>query len=50
MAKIVSTLDVPRLYSQKDDWFKNHTRKTFAFLELFAPAKYKTIWDQPDLK
>jgi quercetin dioxygenase-like cupin family protein len=30
--------------------FHNHTQETFAFLELFAPAKYQTIWDDPDLK
>ena len=31
-------------------WFRNHTSETFAFLELFAPVNYKTVWDDPDLK
>lgn len=30
--------------------FRNHTDRTFAFLELFAPTKYRTVWDQMDLK
>lgn len=30
-------------------WFENHTNQTFAFLELFSPGEYKTVWDRPEV-
>lgn len=42
--------DFIAVYEGERHCFANHTKATFAFLELFAPAKYHTIWDNPDLK
>jgi quercetin dioxygenase-like cupin family protein len=42
--------DFISVFDGERHWFRNHTQETFAFLELFAPVKYKTIWDNPDLK
>ena len=42
--------DFIAVFDGERHWFKNHTQETFAFLELFAPVKYQSIWDNPDLK
>ena len=42
--------DFVAVYEGERHCFANNTQETFAFLELFAPAKYQTIWDNPDLK
>ena len=42
--------DFISVFDGERHWFKNHTGETFAFLELFAPAQYQTIWDDPDRK
>jgi quercetin dioxygenase-like cupin family protein len=42
--------DFVAVFDGERHWFRNHTDQTFAFLELFAPVKYQTIWDNPDLK
>lgn len=42
--------DFVSVFEGERHWFKNHTDETFAFLELFAPVKYQTIWDDPDRK
>lgn len=42
--------DFVAVFEKERHWFKNHTHETFAFLELFAPVNYKTVWDHPDLK
>lgn len=42
--------DFIAVFEKERHCFKNDTREPFAFLELFAPAKYQTIWDNPDLK
>jgi quercetin dioxygenase-like cupin family protein len=42
--------DFIAVFEGERHWFKNHTEETFAFLELFSPTRYETIWDDPDLK
>jgi len=42
--------DFISVFDGERHWFKNHTDKTFAFLELFSPIEYKTVWDRPDCK
>lgn len=42
--------DFIAVFDRERHWFRNHTAETFAFLELFAPATYETVWDDPDLK
>ena len=42
--------DFISVFDGERHWFKNHTDAQFSFLELFAPVKYKTVWDQMDLK
>ena len=46
----VSAGDFVSVFDGERHSFRNHTDRTFAFLELFAPTKYKTVWDQMDLK
>lgn len=50
VAHEVKAGDFIAVYEGERHCFHNHTAATFAFLELFAPAKYKTVWDNPDLK
>ena len=42
--------DFMAVFDGERHWFKNDTQETFAFLELFAPIKYQSIWDNPDQK
>ena len=42
--------DFVAIYEGERHCFANNTKETFAFLELFAPTQYQTIWDNPDLK
>lgn len=42
--------DFIAVFEGERHWFKNHTEETFAFLELFAPASYETVWEDPHLK
>jgi quercetin dioxygenase-like cupin family protein len=46
----VKSGDFIAVFDGERHWFKNHTQETFAFLELFAPTRYQTIWDQPESK
>ncbi len=57
MANIVNTFDVAgevkagdfiAVFAGERHGFKNQTEDTFAFLELFSPIEYRTIWEQPD--
>jgi quercetin dioxygenase-like cupin family protein len=50
VAHEVKAGDFIAVYERERHWFRNHTHETFAFLELFAPAKYQTVWDDPDQK
>ena len=42
--------DFIAVFDGERHWFKNHTTETFAFLELFSPTEYKTVWDNEDCK
>ena len=42
--------DFISVFDGERHWFKNHTSETFAFLELFSPTEYRTVWDDPDSK
>ena len=42
--------DFISVFDGERHWFKNDTQETFAFLELFAPTKFQTVWDQPEAK
>jgi quercetin dioxygenase-like cupin family protein len=50
VAHEVKAGDFVAVYEGERHWFRNDTQATFAFLELFAPAKYQTVWDDPNLK
>ena len=41
--------DFISVFDGERHWFKNHTDQTFAFLELFSPMEFKTVWDKPEI-
>jgi quercetin dioxygenase-like cupin family protein len=50
VAHEVKAGDFIAVYEGERHCFANNTKETFAFLELFVPSQYQTIWDNPDLK